>query len=103
MALYREAIRSTLHSCHVHLFIGVAAQVLMHYLSACHTNSVWKYFGSWLRTICQGVAPSELIVALAMRNTLDEFLVVGFATNNVAKFITERQYRGNGQFWSDAV
>ncbi len=83
--------------------MGVVTQGLMHYLSACHTDLVWKCFGSWLRTIRQGVAPSELVVALAMRNTLDEFLVVGAATNNVAKFIIERQSRGDDQDWSETA
>jgi hypothetical protein len=99
----RDAIRSTLHSYHVHLFMGVVTQGLMHYLAACHTDLVWKCFGSWLRTIRQGVAPSERVVSLAMRNTLDEFLVVCSATNSVAKFIMARQGRGNHQFWSDAA
>lgn len=102
-ARYREAVRNKLHTYHVHLFMGVVTQGLMHYLSACHTDLVWKCFGSWLRTIRQGVAPSELVVALAMRNTLDEFLVVGAATNSMAKFITERQSRRNNQGWSNAA
>ena len=71
------------------IFFYLITQGLMHYLSACHTDLVWKSFGSWLRTIRRGVAPSERFVALTMRNTLDEFLIVGTATNSVAKFITE--------------
>jgi hypothetical protein len=30
----------------------------------------WSSFGSWLRTIRPGVAPSEAVVASALRNTL---------------------------------
>ena len=44
---------------HVLLFMGVVTQGLMHYLASCHTNLVWKTFGSWLCTIRQGFAPSE--------------------------------------------
>jgi len=102
-AEYRQAVRKKLHTYHVHLFMGVVTQGLMHYLSACHTDLVWKSFGSWLRTIRKGVAPSELVVALAMRNTLNEFLVVGCASNSVAKFITEKQHRENTQLWSKAA
>ena len=72
-------------------------------LPACHTDLVWKSFGSWLRTIRKGVAPSELVVALAMRNTLNEFLVVGCASNSIAKFISEKQHRENTQLWSKAA
>jgi hypothetical protein len=100
---YRQAVRQKLHTYHVYLFMSVITQGLMHYLASCHTDLVWKSFGSWLRTIRQGVAPSERVVALAMRNTLDEFLIVCSANNNVAKFITERQSRDNGQSWGTAA
>lgn len=100
---YREGIRNKLHTYHVYLFMGVVTQGLMHYLSACHTDLVWKSFGSWLRTIRQGVAPSERVVALAMRNTLDEFLIGGNSNNNITKFIIQRQRRTNKQFWKAAA
>ena len=90
---YRQGIRRKLRSYHVHLFAGVVAQGLMQYLSACHTELVWRSFGSWLRTIRAGVAPSERVVSMSLRNTLCEFLLVNAQTNNLAKFITERQDR----------
>jgi len=65
----------------------------MQYLSACHTEQVWQCFGSWLRTIRKGVAPSERVVSMSLRNTLSEILLVNAQTNNLAKFITERQDR----------
>jgi hypothetical protein len=49
------------------------------------------FFGSWLHTIRKGVAPSELLVTMALRNTLTEFLVAGRKTNNLAKFIATHQ------------
>jgi len=52
---------------------------------------VWEGFGSRLRTIRIGVAPSELVVKLALHNALPEFLVVGAKTNKIAKFIVEHQ------------
>ncbi len=100
---YRAEVRNKLHTYHVHLLMGAVTHGLMHYLSACHTDLVWKCFGRWLRTFRQGVASSWRVVALAMKNTLDEFLVVGAAINSEAKFITERQSRGNGQAWRDAA
>ena len=90
---YRQNVRLKLKSYHVHLFAGVVAQGLMQYLSACHTELVWRSFGSWLRTIRAGVAHSERVVSMSLRNTLCEFLLANAQTNNLAKFITERQDR----------
>jgi len=64
---YRTAIRRKLRAYHVFLFMGVIAQGLMHYLSASHTEPVWQCFRSWLRTIRQGVAPTEMVVKIALR------------------------------------
>jgi hypothetical protein len=90
---YRCAVRRKLTAYHVFLFTGVVAQRLMHYLSSCHTDVVWRSFGSWLRTVRKGVAPSELVVTMALRNTLPGFLLVCSGTNIMAKFIEQRQDR----------
>lgn len=90
---YRQGVRRKLHSYHVHLFAGVVAQGLMQYLSTCHTAQVWQSFGSWLRTLRAGVAPSERVVSMSLRNTLSEFLLVNAQTNNLAEFIVKRQDR----------
>jgi len=42
---HRAAVRNTLHTYHVHLFLGVVTQGFMHYLSACYADLVWKSFG----------------------------------------------------------
>jgi hypothetical protein len=42
---------------------GVISQGLLQYLAAVATTQVWNSFGSWLRTIRPGVAPSEFVVA----------------------------------------
>ena len=47
--------RRKLRAFHVFLFAGVIAQGLMHYLAACHTETVWRAHRSWLRTIRNGV------------------------------------------------
>lgn len=100
---YRDAIRRKTHAYHVFLFMGVVSQGLMQYLSACYTELVFSSFGSWLRTIRDDVSPSELIVRTAMQNTLAEFLSVHSNTNNLAKFITERQDRTRAMFWRKAA
>jgi hypothetical protein len=53
-------------------------------------KSVWRSFGSWIRTIRPGLAPSEQVVAIAMRNTLPEFLAGAATTTNLVKFLRER-------------
>jgi hypothetical protein len=88
---YRRQVRMKMQSYHVHLLMGLIAQGLMQYLSACHTAQVWNSFGSWLRTIRSGVAPSELVVSIALQNTMPEFLLVNSSDNNLAKFVTEHQ------------
>jgi hypothetical protein len=96
----RCAVRRKLTVFHVFLFTGVVAQGLMHYLSSCHTDAVWRSFGSWLRTIRKGVAPSEMVVTMALRNTLSAFLLVCSGTNIMAKFIQERQDRSRVDFFA---
>jgi hypothetical protein len=100
---YRCAVRRKLNAYHIFLFTGVVAQGLMHYLSSCHTDLVWRSFGSWLRTVRKGVAPSEMVVTMALRNTLSEFLLVCSGTNIMAKFIEERQDRSRADFFGKAA
>ena len=90
-ANYREAIKRKIYAYHVVLFIVVVVQGFMQHLSACHTELVWQSFGSWLRTIRKGVAPSELVVSMSLRNTLPEFLIAGRHSNSLAKFIIGHQ------------
>lgn len=88
---YRRQALKKLRSYHLHLLMGIVAQGLMQYLSACHTAQVWKSFGSWLRTIRDDVALSERVVSMALENTLPEFLFVSPSDNNLAKFVTLHQ------------
>jgi len=73
------------------ILAGAISQGLLQYLATVHPKQVWKTFGSWLRTIRPGVAPSEFVVAIALRQSFPEFLVVNSKNNNLAKFIAERQ------------
>ncbi len=100
---YRKAVRRKLRAYHVFLFMGVITQGLMHYLSACHTEPVWQCFRSWLRTIRQGVAPTEMVVKIALRNELPEFLLVGAENNPIAKFIVEHQAPDCGYYQDKAA
>jgi hypothetical protein len=67
---YRQAIARKLHAYHVFMQAGVIAHGLLQYLSATYPKLVWSSFGSWLRTIRPGVAPSEFVTAQALRQSL---------------------------------
>lgn len=88
---YRNGVKRKLKAYHVFVHAGIVAQGLLHYLASGHTQSVWNSFGSWLRTIRPGVAPSEFVVATALRQSLPEFLLDSGVDTNFAKFIAQRQ------------
>ena len=52
--------------------------------------AVWASFGSWLRTIRKGIPPSERVTALALRNTLPEFLAGKSEGAPLQKFLVEK-------------
>ncbi len=88
---YRKAVKRKLNAYHLFIHAGVVSQGLLQYLSASCPRLVWASFGSWLRTIRPGIAPSELVVATALRHSLPEFLLSTAQTNILAKFIVDRQ------------
>ena len=90
-AHYRHSIKRKLNAYHVFVFAGIVAQGLLHYLASCYPKLVWRSFGSWLRTIRPGIAPSELVVSMALRNSFPEFLWANSHSHNFAKFIAQRQ------------
>jgi hypothetical protein len=71
---YRNAVRRKIAAYHRHIQLGLIAQGLLQILSATTPKLVWRSFGSWIRTVRPGLAPSEQVVAVALRNTLPEFL-----------------------------
>ena len=90
-AAYRKAVKRKLHAYHVFVQAGIVAQGLAQYLAACYPERVWRSFGSWLRTIRPGLAPSERVVTTALRQGLPEFLLDRTLGHILAKFIVERQ------------
>ena len=87
---YRNAVRRKIAAYHRHMQLGLIAQGLMQILSAKTPKRVWRSFGSWIRTIRPGLAPSEQVVAIALRNTLPEFLATAAKTSILVKFIRDR-------------
>jgi hypothetical protein len=87
---YRNAVRRKIAAYHRHMQLGLIAQGLIQILSAKMPKQVWRSFGSWIRTMRPGLAPSEQVVAVALRNTLPEFLATTAKTSILAKFIRDR-------------
>jgi len=87
---YRNDVRRKLAAYHRHIQLGLMAQGLMQILSAKTPKLVWRSFGSWIRTIRPNLAPSEQVVAIALRNSLPEFLATAAKTSILVKFIRDR-------------
>ena len=87
---YRNAVRRKLAAYHRHIQLGLIAQGVLQILSAKVPKLVWQSFGSWLRTVRPGLAPSELVTAIVLRNTLPQFLVATSKASILVKFIRER-------------
>jgi hypothetical protein len=88
---YRKQIRRKIHAYHVFMQAGAIAQGLQQYLSVVFPQLVWDSFGSWLKTIRPGIAPSEFVVGNVMRQTLPDFLLNCSKSNPLAEFIANRQ------------
>jgi len=87
---YRDLISRKMRAYHCHMQLGIIAQGLLQYLSLTCTKAVWQSFGSWLRTIRDGIYPSEQVTALALRNTLPELLVNSTEDSILVNFIRQK-------------
>jgi len=87
---YRDAVRRKIGAYHRHIQLGLIAQGLLQILSATMSTSVWRSFGSWIRTIRPGLAPSEQVAAIAMRHALPEFIAGAAKTSIFVKFLRKR-------------
>lgn len=100
---YREAIKRKINAYHVFIQAGVISQGIQQYLSAAFPKLVWNSFGSWLRTIRPGIAPSEFVVANALRQSLPHFLLSSPDHHAFTKFITQRQDLENPEMFRMAA
>ena len=87
---YRQAVRRKVAAYHRHIQLGLIAQGLLQILSATKPKLVWRSFGSWIRTVRPGMAPSEQVASIAMRNTLPEFLAASDKAIIFTKFLRDR-------------
>jgi hypothetical protein len=87
---YRQAVHRKINAYHRFVQTGLIAQGLLQYLSASFPRLVFSSFGSWFRTIRTDFAPSELVTAIALRQTLPQFLSDSSQDSTFKKFIIER-------------
>ena len=64
-------------------------QGLLQIFSATAPKLAWRFIGSWIRTVRPGLAPSEQVAAVALSNTLPEFLATAAKTSILVKFIRD--------------
>ena len=67
-----------------------AYQGLLQYLACTQTATVWQKFGSWFRTIRAEIPPSERATAMALKNSLPEFLMNSALDSNLKKFLNKK-------------
>ena len=87
---YRERMKKKMNAYHLYIQIGVIAQGLLQIISSVSSDCVWKNFGSWIRTRRPGVAPSEKVTSVAMRNALPAFLASTVTGCTFQKFLKKR-------------
>jgi hypothetical protein len=87
---YRQQVRRKLAAYERHIQIGLIAQGLLQYLALTFPHAVWRNFASYLRTADTNKAPSEWVVAMALRNTWHDFLRFSSHTFAFKKFLSSR-------------
>ena len=87
---YRANVRRKMNAYHLHLQIGAIDQGVLQCLAATYPDAIWHSFRSWLRTIRPGIPLSEQVTALAMSNTLYEFLSDSCEAEIWRKFLVDR-------------
>lgn len=94
---YRQAIRRKIDAYHRFIQIGCIAQGMLQYLAVQFPALVWQQFGSWLRTIRPDMAPSEMVAAQALRNSLPAFLMGDHAAWEFTAFLRQRIDTGRAE------
>lgn len=87
---FKKNVARKLRAYHLFMLLGFIAQGSLQYLSIYTNETVWKNFGTWLRTIKPNTLPSEMVVSLAMANTYNEFLMDGKYVSIFKKFLLQK-------------
>jgi hypothetical protein len=84
---YRDSVKRKLNAYQLYIQTGVIAQGLLQMVATLSAECVWKNFGSWIRTVRPGLAPSEKVTSVSMRNSLPEFLASEQSAGTFGKFV----------------
>ena len=87
---FKKDVARKLRAYHIFMLLGFIAQGLLQYLSIYTHETVWKNFGTWLRTIKPNTLPSEMVVSLTMTNTYNEFLMDDKYISIFKKFLLQK-------------
>jgi len=86
---YRQLVRRKMDAYHRYVQLGCIAQGILQHLSLNFRVRVWKHFRSWMRTMKPSLAPSEAVVAQALRSSLPEYLLRSADDDKLKKFISD--------------
>ena len=86
---YRAAVRRKIKAYHAWAQLACITQGLLLHLAINRRSAVWGKFRSWLRTMRTDLAPSELVVSIALRQSLPEYLFAAENHADIALFILE--------------
>jgi len=86
---YRDAVLRKLGAYHRYVQLACVAQGLLQHLALNFGATVWHSFRSWLRTMKPHLPPSEMVVAMALRTGLPEYLRSADDSHILRKMIAE--------------
>ena len=87
---YRAAVRRKLAAYHRFIQTAIIAQGVLQCIATTSPALVWSSFGSWLCTVRPGIPPSEMVVMIALRNSLPDFLITSGPGHLLRKFLRDR-------------
>jgi len=86
---YRAAVHRKINAYHAWSQLACVTQGFLLHLAINHHSAVWGKFRSWLRTMRPDLAPSELVVSIALRQSLPDYLFATDYPSDIALFIIE--------------
>ncbi len=87
---YRRMVMRKMDAFHWYIQFGCIAKGMLQYLSVSFGRQVLDRFGGWMRTMNTSQAPSESVVATAIRNCLPGFYLDSPKEQILKKFIMDR-------------
>jgi DDE superfamily endonuclease len=87
---YRDAVRRKMDAYHRFIQTAIIAQGVLQCIATTAPALVWSSFGSWLCTVRPGIPPSEMVLMIALRNSLPDFLITSGPGHLLRKFLRDQ-------------